>query len=67
MKTVGIELTESEADVVSEYLLRKCVRLEEAGLTDSKCYPLLYGAYSKLRKAMKNQKSGSRTGQNALL
>jgi hypothetical protein len=35
-------LTEEEAKVLENYLTHKIIRLEEAGLTDSFCYPRLY-------------------------
>ena len=40
--------TEDEIEVVSDYLLRKMMRLEESGLTDSKCYPLIASFRAKL-------------------
>ena len=39
---IKVELTEEEAEVLTNYLERKLYRLEEAGLTDSYCYPRLY-------------------------
>ena len=32
-----LELNENEVDVLKDYLTRKTMRLEEAGLSDSKC------------------------------
>lgn len=43
--------TEDEIEVVSDYLLRKMMRLEESGLTDSKCYPLIASFRAKLLRA----------------
>ena len=43
-------LSEEELEVVMECVMRKAMRLEEAGLADSKCYPLLMSAHHKLRK-----------------
>lgn len=32
-----LELNENEVDVLKDYLTRKTMRLEESGLSDSKC------------------------------
>ena len=40
--------TEDEIEVVSDYLLRKMMRLEESGLTDSDCYPRIASFRAKL-------------------
>ena len=53
---IKIELTEEEAEVVSDYIFRKVCRLEDAKLEDSYCYPRLYGAYRKLSAALKDVK-----------
>ncbi len=45
-----LELTKEEAEVLENYLMHKLVRLEEAGLTDSYCYPKLYQIHRKLNK-----------------
>ena len=45
-----IELTEEEAEVLSNYLDRKLYRLEEAGLTDAICYKNLYQVRRKLNR-----------------
>lgn len=42
--------TEDEIEVVSDYLLRKMMRLEESGLTDSYCYPRIASFRAKLLK-----------------
>ena len=42
------EFTEDEIEVVSDYLLRKMMRLEESGLTDSYCYPRIASFRAKL-------------------
>ena len=44
-----IELTEDEVEVLKNYLFRKIINLENANLTDSKCYPILYSVYNKLK------------------
>ena len=49
MKKTSIELTAEEKEVLENYLDHKLYRLEEAGLTDSKCYPLLYSIRKKLK------------------
>lgn len=43
-----IELTKEEIEVLKNYLDRKLYKLEEAGLTDSYCYPRLYQIRRKL-------------------
>lgn len=48
-----IELTKEEAEVLDNYIFRKAVRLEEAGLTDSYCYPKLMSVHKKLQKKLK--------------
>ena len=48
MKT--IELTTEEIKVLDNYLFKKLINLENAGLTDSKCYPLLFSIRQKLNK-----------------
>ena len=53
---IKIELTEEEAEVVSDYIFRKVCRLEDAKLEDSYCYPRLYGAYHKLFAALNKDK-----------
>ena len=46
MKTV--ELTDEEVEVLETYLFRKVCKLEEAGLTDSKCFIVLSSIRRKL-------------------
>ncbi len=46
---ITINLTQEEAEVLENYLFRKCIKLEESKLTDSKCYPLLYSIKQKLK------------------
>ena len=53
---IKIELTEEEAEVVSDYVFRKVCRLEDAKLEDSYCYTRLYGAYRKLSVALNKGK-----------
>ena len=50
---IKIELTEEEAEVISNYIFKKVCRLEDAKLEDSYCYPRLYSAYHKLSAALK--------------
>ena len=50
---IKIELTEEEAEVISNYIFKKVCRLEDANLKDSYCYPRLYSAYHKLAAALK--------------
>ena len=49
---IKIELTEEEAEVISNYIFKKVCRLEDAKLEDSYCYPRLYSAYYKLSAAL---------------
>ena len=53
---IKIELTEEEAEVISNYIFKKVCRLEDAKLEDSYCYPRLYSAYRKLSVALKDEK-----------
>ena len=53
---IKIELTEEEAEVVSNYIFKKVCRLEDAKLEVSYCYPRLYSAYHKLSVALNNDK-----------
>ena len=53
---IKIELTEEEAEVISNYIFKKVCRLEDAKLEDSYCYPRLYSAYHKLSAALKDIK-----------
>ena len=53
---IKIELTEEEAEVISNYIFKKVCRLEDAKLEDSYCYPRLYSAYHKLSAALKDEK-----------
>lgn len=46
--------TEEEIEVVSDYLLRKMMRLEESNLKDSRCYPLIASFRTKLLRKYKN-------------
>ena len=53
---IKIELTEEEAEVISNYIFKKVCRLEDAKLEDSYCYPRLYSAYHKLSAALNKGK-----------
>ena len=53
---IKIELTEEEAEVISNYIFKKVCRLEDANLKDSYCYPRLYSVYRKLSAALKDVK-----------
>ena len=53
---IKIELTEVEAEVISNYIFKKVCRLEDAKLEDSYCYPRLYSAYHKLSAALNKDK-----------
>ena len=52
---MNIELTKEEIEVLKNYLDHKLYRLEEAGLTDSYCYPKLYQIRHKI--GLQNNKS----------
>lgn len=45
---INEEFTKEEIDVVENYLFRRLCKLEELGLTDAKCYPLIYSFRQKL-------------------
>ena len=49
-----LELNENEVDVLKDYLTRKTMRLEESGLSDSKCClamtSILYKIYKREEK-----------------
>ena len=45
-----IELTQEEAEVLDSYVFKKICGLEAAGLTDSKCYPILYSIHHKIKE-----------------
>ena len=53
---IKIELTEEEAEVISNYIFKKVCRLEDTNLKDSYCYPRLYSAYHKLSAALNKDK-----------
>lgn len=53
-KIINLALTVDEAEVLSNYLLNKVAKLEEAGLKDSYCYPKLYSIYLQLNKKQNN-------------
>ena len=53
---IKIELTEEEAEVISNYIFKKVCRLEDAKLEDSYCYPRLYSVYHKLSVALNKDK-----------
>ena len=53
---IKIELTEEEAEVISNYIFKKVCRLEDANLKDSYCYPRLYSTYHKLSTALNKEK-----------
>ena len=53
---IKIELTEEEAEVISNYIFKKVCRLEDVKLEDSYCYPRLYSAYHKLSAALNKDK-----------
>lgn len=56
-----LELTDTEAEVVADYLLNKIMRLEDCGLEDSKCYKALDSTYCKLSiQINKNKKEDSK-------
>lgn len=48
-----VDLTREEMEIIRERVVRKALMLEEAGLTDSFCYPRLMAISHKLRKALK--------------
>lgn len=46
-----LELNENEIDVLKNYLTRKTMRLEEAGLSDSKCCLAMNSILTKIYQA----------------
>lgn len=48
-----LPLTDDEAEVLENYLFKKICKLEDAGLTDSHCYPLLCSIRRKLLRSKK--------------
>ena len=63
---IKIELTEEEAEVISNYIFRKVCRLEDAKLEDSYCYPRLYSAYHKLSAALQDVKKEDQYGNRTI-
>ena len=45
-----IELSKEEIEVLDEIVFRRMINLENLGLTDAKCYPILNNIHLKLRK-----------------
>ena len=43
---VNLEMTKEEAQILADYLFKRLMRLEEAGLKDSTCYK----TFNRLRK-----------------
>ena len=56
---IDLKLTEEEAEVLLECVDRRRYRLEECGLTDSRCYPLLTSVSRKIKEEAK-EKTASR-------
>jgi hypothetical protein len=56
MKTITIELTEDEAEVVDNYIFKKMCRLEDAHLEESFCYPNLSSVHRKIQRAREENK-----------
>ena len=51
-KLVRLDMPDDEAKVLDECVSRRMYSLEEAGLTDSYCYPKLSAVRQRLRRAM---------------
>ena len=49
---VTITLTKEEAEVVSNYLLHRRIKLEDCDLKDSYCYPKITSAYYKIEQSL---------------
>lgn len=49
-----IELTNNELEVLKEYLIRKTSRLEESGLSDSKCCLAMMSILFKIYRGEEN-------------
>lgn len=55
-----INLTEKEAEVLDNYIFRKCCKLKDSGLDDSDCYKAL----SEIRrKIIKERKTTTKTAK----
>jgi len=50
-RTITITITESEAEVVDNYIFRKMCRLEDANLKETHCYPRLESVHRKIQRA----------------
>lgn len=51
-----MKLTNEEIEVLDNYLFKKIINLENANLTDSKCYPILCSIRRKLLGEKENDK-----------
>lgn len=49
-----LNLTDNEIDVLTDYLTRKAMRLEESGLHDSRCCLAMNSILLKIHKEKKN-------------
>lgn len=51
-----ISLTETEAEVIANYIFSKYTRLEDIGLHDSKCCIAMINVWHKIQRAKNNNK-----------
>lgn len=49
---INLSLTKEEAEVVSNYLLHRRIKLEDCQLKDSYCYPKITSVYYKIEKEL---------------
>lgn len=53
---ITISLTETEAEVIANYIFSKYTRLEDIGLHDSKCCIAMINVWHKIQRAKNNNK-----------
>ncbi len=49
---INVSMTKEEAEVVSNYLLHRRIRLEDCQLEDSYCYPKITSVYYKIEREL---------------
>lgn len=55
-ESITISLTETEAEVIANYIFSKYTRLEDVGLHDSKCCIAMINVWHKIQRAKNNNK-----------
>ena len=54
-ESITISLTETEAEVIANYIFSKYTRLEDIGLHDSKCCIAMCSVWHKIKRAEKEK------------